>query len=155
MYNNLTNGSPSYVNVDQDTCKKITREQSKYIEKCLRQAYKSTLTQKHGCVLVRNKEIISCGYNYKIQQLDTFLMKKKSKLNETYSVHAEISTIKKVKNIDFHDCELYVVRLGPIDITSSSANMCNMKYSHPCKTCASYISTRGIRKVYYSIHTVY
>lgn len=130
---------PSYDGVDHDSCRKQTFEQEKYIEKCLLLANKSDLTQKHGCVLVRNKEIISDGYNFKIAN-------KSRKNHSIFSVHAEVCTLKKVKNQDLSECELYVVRLGPPSDSSS------MKYSYPCKVCLSYIDRFRIRKVYYSIN---
>lgn len=156
---------PCYDGVDMDRCKSMSLEQKKYMDKCLNLAHKSTLTQKHGCVIVRRKKIISCGYNFKIQNhFDprtkesrcTFQNHRCS--NDIFSVHAEISTLKKVKNQDLRECDLYVVRLGPSsNVTDSSTNPCKntrepMKYSLPCKVCNSYIQFCGIKKVYYSVN---
>ena len=47
---------PCYDGVDEDNCKRMSNEQVKYIDKCLNLAYKSNLTQKHGCVIVRRKK---------------------------------------------------------------------------------------------------
>jgi deoxycytidylate deaminase len=141
--NSLCTRGPCYDGVDRDHSKTMNTEQQTYIQKCLNLAHKSNLTQKHGCVLVRRKKIISCGYNFKIQ--NTFLMKKQNN-DYIFSVHAEISTIKKVKNQDLSECELYVVRLGP------KSKCYDMKYSHPCKACHTYIENNRIKKVYYSIN---
>lgn len=147
---------PCYDDVDRDKSKKISKEQHTYIQKCLNLAYKSNLTQKHGCVVVRKKKIISCGYNFKIHHqntFNTFLVNNNNNnyddKTESFSVHAEISTLKKVKKQDLTGCELYVVRLGP---KSKFSEESNLKYSHPCKVCRSYIEDCGIKKVYYSIN---
>ena len=55
-YKTLRGRGPSYDGVDQECSKSITTEQQQYIKKCLFLAKKSNLTQKHGCVIVRNKE---------------------------------------------------------------------------------------------------
>lgn len=146
-YKCLRGREPSYDEVDQECSKLITLEQRKYIEKCLILARKSNLTQKHGCVLVKNKRIISSGYNFKIQE--AFIQKQDNIAKKTiFSVHAEISTIKKVKNQNLSECDMYIVRLGP------ESQTCNhVKYSHPCKVCHSYIQKFNIRKVYYSVNS--
>jgi deoxycytidylate deaminase len=152
---------PCYDGIDLDICKEMNFEQKQYMDKCLDLAHKSTLTQKHGCVIVRRKKIISCGYNFKIQ--NHFEGNKKTsassscsydnhkcKNSDIFSVHAEISTLKKVKNQDLTGCDLYVARLGP-NCTLKNKNE-PMKYSLPCKVCNSYIQLCGIKKVYYSIN---
>ena len=124
-YKTLRGRGPSYDGVDQECSKSITTEQQQYIKKCLFLAKKSNLTQKHGCVIVRNKEIISSGYNFKIKN-DFYTKNEDVKKNDVYSVHAEISTIKKVKNQDLTKCDMYVVRLGP-----QNSKCFHMKYSRP------------------------
>ena len=147
LYKTLRGRGPCYDGVDQDCCKPITVEQQKYIRRCLLLANKSNLTQKHGCVLVRNKKIISSGYNFKIH--NSFMIRdKQTEINEVFSVHAEISTIKKVKNQDLSNCDMYIVRLGPQKTFKSN----HMKYSQPCRVCHSYIEEFGIKRVYYSIN---
>ena len=166
---------PCYDGVDLELCKVMNNEQKKYMDKCLNLAHKSTLTQKHGCVIVRRKKIISCGYNFKIQNQfitnnpksqNEFISNDNSKLiqtkvndsfdnhicknNDIFSVHAEISTLKKVKNQDLSGCDLYVVRLGPTNNIKNTREL--MKYSLPCKVCNSYIQMFGIKKVYYSVN---
>lgn len=142
-----------YDNVDKDICKNVTKEQEKYISKCLSLAQKSNLTQKHGCVLVRKKKIISCGYNFKMSNhfLDT--TKKETTCRDIFSIHAEISTIKKVKKQDLSECDLYVVRLGPLsNIKDEKYSLKDTKYSCPCKVCKSFIVEYNIKRVYYTIN---
>jgi|UniRef100_A0A6C0BRD1 deoxycytidylate deaminase len=144
---------------DVDISKTCDINQAKFLKKCAYLASKSILTQKHGCVIVYKNEIISCGYNFKINnnvQYKTDLSSYVTPIHfqdecstEHYacgfSVHAEISTIKKVKNKDLSKCDMYVVRIGPFS---------NFKYSHPCKICADYIKQKKIKKVYYSVNSI-
>jgi deoxycytidylate deaminase len=156
----------SYNDSDQDTCININEMQRNYFEKCLHLAQKSNLTQKHGCVLVKNNKIISCGYNFKIKNTvnSPFMTNSSSSSSDNgggvFSVHAEISTIKKVKKQDLSKCELYVIRIGPGSTTNKigepseiDTSSFRFKYSCPCSTCAKMIQTHRIKKVYYSINS--
>ena len=152
----------NYDSIDFDISRKHDIQQEKFLKRCAYLASKSALTQKHGCVIVRRNEIISCGYNFKIKDRKYISAKERGSTTSSYispvhfndtsntdhygcgfSVHAEISTIKKVKNMDLSNCEMYVVRLGPYS---------NLKYSHPCKICSEYIEKFRIKKVYYSVN---
>lgn len=153
----------NYDSIDFDISKKHDLQQEKFLKKCAYLASKSVLTQKHGCIIVRRNEIISCGYNFKIRDNKYIAEKEGGGTHTSYvrpvhfndscsntdqygcrfSVHAEISTIKKVKNMDLSNCEMYVVRIGPYS---------NLKYSHPCKICSEYIEKFKIKKVYYSVN---
>jgi tRNA(Arg) A34 adenosine deaminase TadA len=153
------NKNISYDGVDANICKKCTFQQSKYFQKCINLAQRSNLTQQHGCVLVQNNQIISCGYNYKTTNKRTTYETKCD--CDVFSIHAEVSTLKKVKNRNLRNCEMYIVRIGPsitqpMDKHNNNNNNNNMvlKYSLPCKMCTSYIHTYGIRKVYYSVNTL-
>jgi len=154
----------SYNELDQDTCININELQRNYFEKCLQLAQKSNLTQKHGCVLVKNNKIISCGYNFKIKNTvnNPFMTNSSSSSDNSgvFSVHAEISTIKKVKKQDLSKCELYVIRIGPGSTTNKVGETSEIdttsfryKYSCPCSTCAKMIQMHRIKKVYYSINS--
>lgn len=144
---------------DYDKCVQSTLFQQYILNKCINLAQKSCLTHKHGCVLVRNGEIISTGYNYKNDKLNN---------KNNYSVHAEICAMKKVKKNILSECELYVIRLGS---TTNNENKCiyiddynnkchivnkeimyDMKYSYPCESCQKVINSCKIKKVYYSIN---
>ena len=108
-----------------------------------RQALKSTIRHRHGCVIVyADKEIISRGYNYVIQANDDHFI----------SIHAEVSAIKKLcrkyRTKDFlSKCVLYVVRIGP----DSRDN--HFKISIPCENCTRFIHSAGILKVVFSLTT--
>lgn len=159
-----------YDEVGQHQHQRIEDRQKPFFAKCLNLAHKSTLTQKHGCVIVRNNTIISCGYNYKLKNTSHV-----GSMHTCFSVHAECATIKKVKNYDLTKCDLYVVRLGPsstvaslesledavpdVDVASSlpppppPPKRYMYKYSHPCAYCTKIIKEHGIRRVYYSINS--
>ena len=152
----------NYDSIDIEISKTHDVQQEKFLKKCAFLASKSALTQKHGCIIVHRNEIISCGYNFKINDNRKYLSNKDEGMTSSYiqpvhyndscttdhyacgfSVHAEISTIKKVKHKDLSKCDMYVVRIGPYS---------NLKYSHPCKICSEYIQKFGIKKVYYSVN---
>ena len=152
----------SYNDVDQQSFYPISELQRKFFEKCVHLAYKSNLTRKHGCVIVKNNKIISCGYNFKLK--NTLSNSYTDEKRTDYSVHAEICTIKKVKKQDLSKCELYVIRIGPLayklnctddvvkDLKASKPTYA-YKYSCPCTRCAKTIESYGIKKVYYSINS--
>lgn len=109
--------------------KKCNNKQLYFFEKASEYAKKSTvLTHKHGCVIVKNGEIISYGYN------------KISKSTVAFTIHAELDALGKIKNkSDTYD--LYVVR-----INSNGDFM----LSKPCDNCIKNILKTGIRYIYFS-----
>jgi len=125
----------SYTNVDNDIAK-IRHET--YLQLAANVAKKSTMTQKHGCVIVYKKEIIATGYNTMPVAFQE-------------SLHAEIDAIKKLKHRQYllKDCELYIVRIAPDSLNNV------LKYSKPCPNCTKVINFNKIRKVYYSTNFEY
>jgi|TARA_Y100000389_G_scaffold200323_1_gene240484 deoxycytidylate deaminase len=97
-------------------------------------AKKSTMNQKHGCIIVYKKMIIASGCN-------------KMPLSHKESIHAEVNAINKAKqlNYDLRECDLYIVRIG------STQQDYPLKYSKPCVKCANYILQNKIKKAYYSL----
>ena len=99
-------------------------------------AKKSAMTHKHGAIIVRNNEIIAEGINH----MAPFLM-------HSYSIHAEIAALSKVrgKNKKFmEECTLLVVRIGPPSKDFA------FKMSKPCENCEMAIRKSGIKKIFYS-----
>ena len=158
----------SYDDLDQQNSCSINEMQRYFFAKCVHLAHKSNLTQKHGCVLVKNNKIISCGYNFKLKKFEQnpYTMAQPQSHSpdyNVYSVHAEISTIKKVKKQDLSNCELYVIRIGPLASKRTELKETKeeehgrasfeFKYSCPCPTCAKTIKLHGIRRVYYSVNS--
>lgn len=107
-----------------------------YLEKAAKLATKSTMSHKHGCVLVNEDDgtIVSQGYNR-----STTIM------CHTYSIHAEVDTLiklkKKANRSILPKCVMYIVRIGPSQ---------ELKYSKPCENCQKAILKYGIKNVYYS-----
>lgn len=111
-------------------------KQKLFLKKAANFATKSNVrSNRHGCVIVKDNEIISEGYNHYTNYL-----------NHEFTIHAEVDAIIKLKkmNKNLVGCELYVVRIG-------TDNMGNpLKYSRPCIKCTNEIIKTGIRKVYFS-----
>lgn len=110
-----------------------------FYQKAMYIARKSTMRQKHGCVIVyNNKEIIAEGYNHV----------RNNNMEKLKSIHAEMEAIKKLRQImrtkdkNFvNKCKLYVVRIGESSV----------KQSAPCCHCSKAIISIGIQKVCYSV----
>jgi deoxycytidylate deaminase len=121
-----------YEGIDYDISKKACNH-SNYIDIATNAAMKSTMIQKHGCVVVHKNKIVSIAHNI----MPTYY-------NE--SLHAEINAIikakKKIKHID--NAVLYIVRIGQNSMNNP------LKYSKPCTKCTNFIINSGIKKVYYS-----
>jgi len=110
--------------------------QEYFLNKAAQLAFNSTMTHKHGCVLVNSNtdEIISTGYNH------TYIH-----MYHLYSCHAECDTLRKVKkNMDLSNTELYVVRIGPNSLGNP------LKLSKPCDGCAKLILKSNVGRVFYS-----
>ena len=114
------------------TYKKINFVSNLYVETAKKEAEKSSLTMKHGCVIVRNKKIISKGYN-KYDLHNQFKM--------YYSTHAEIDAISKSKSKFFKNCTMYVIRVR------SDGSLTDSK---PCPICQKVLKKKGILKIFYS-----
>nr|QOI90435.1 hypothetical protein HWQ62_00299 [Pyramimonas orientalis virus] len=125
----------SYCNVDDDISK---LKNETFLKIAAEVAKKSTMTQKHGCIIVHKKQVIATGYNTMPSMFQN-------------SLHAEINAINKLKNKQYvlKDCDLYIVRIGP-------DSLCNaLKYSKPCPNCTRQILNNKIKKVYYSTNYEY
>lgn len=127
-----------YDDVDTDISKVALHTQRKYLQKCARLAERSSLTHKHGCVIVDKKtgEIISQGFNCNM----------KNHMHVT-SLHAEIAAIRNAKKHlvkGGNECDMYIVRIG---------KDCSFRYSKPCSHCSYVIQTQTrIKHVYYSVN---
>jgi len=125
-----------YTFQDENTIRTCSDKQYSFLKRAMNLALKSTChNQRHGCVIVKDNEIISEGFNH----IQVHLCHK-------FSIHAEVDAISKMKrNKKFMStCDLYVVRVGK----ESMGNP--LKYSKPCPDCIRAIEKCGIRRVYYS-----
>lgn len=127
---------------DNAIAKTSNCKQDYYMDLAAREALKSDMTQKHGCVILLDDEILSIGHNYRTTHMF-----------HTFSIHAEIDALNKINKKKykavFHKMEMYVVRIG----TGKFSNV--LKYSKPCQGCTNAILKYGIQKVYYSTNWEY
>ena len=108
-----------------------------FIRKAVSAALRSpSKNHRHGCVIVRDGEIVSEGFNHQFIHL-----------YHKHSVHAEVDALSKLK----HDrrylskCDMYVVRIGPQKDGGGYT-----KLSKPCCDCTKAINKSGLRRVFYS-----
>jgi len=125
----------SYVGIDYDEAKYTKSNTRSYIEYAVNEAKKSTMVQKHGCVIVLKNKVIAVGFNYNI-------------IPCKFSIHAEQDAInkakKKLSTTELKKCKLYVVRIGQDSMENP------LKYSKPCPNCSLSIHNAGIKNVFYS-----
>ena len=117
----------------------INEEQIEIFRKCADIAKLSNMNHKHGACIVYKGKIISMSCNYST-----------SFLNNSYSIHAEVACILNIKKLSrniLKECELYILRLSPLENT--------YKYSKPCEKCSQFINKYNIRKIYYSTNYDY
>jgi tRNA(Arg) A34 adenosine deaminase TadA len=106
--------------------------QSFFFNYAKKEAYKSDLTNKHGCVIVKNGKIISQGHNTYCDTLD-----------EVKSIHAEIMALNKIKYIkDLSSCDMYIVRVSKVTD--------DLMFSKPCNYCYPILNKTNLHKIYYS-----
>lgn len=126
---------------DENSIRTCSERQIYFLKRAMNLASKSTCVhQKHGCVIVKDDEIISEGFNHTNVHL-----------YHKFSIHAEVDAISKLKHNKktLLSCDLYVVRIG-----KESMGM-PLKYSKPCDGCEKLIKKCGIRKIYYSSNIEY
>lgn len=101
-----------------------------FMERAERNAMKSTMTHRHGCVVVASDGAVFDGYNHH----GLFM-------SHRFSIHAEVHALYKAKKHPYPLTELYVVR-----VNKSGA----LKYSLPCNDCQCEIRKFGIPKIFFS-----
>jgi len=106
----------------------------KDIHKALMKATKRSTHRRHqtGCVIVKNREIISSGCSHS----SSF------RLNELHSIHAEIHALGRGRFENLDGAEAYICTIA--------RKSGNVTYSAPCLTCAIALRTAGIRDVWYT-----
>ena len=114
-----------------------------YIELAIKEAIKSSLVMKHGCVIVNGHKIVATGHNnYSTKRKYSSLVRK--------STHAEMDALFHVKDKSLlRNADMYVVRV----------NVCReeikLKCSSPCIDCHHKLirtmNKQGLRNVYYSV----
>lgn len=120
---------------NEDFARTCDSKQEYFLNRASCIAARSSMMHRHGCVIVRNGEIVAEGYNFTYTHL-----------YHKYSIHAEICCLSKLpKNKRMlGDCEMYVVRIGTDNMGQP------FKYSKPCPDCTKAINKAGIKKVFYT-----
>lgn len=140
--NELKELNKYYEGKDDMPAKSTTERQRYFLERAARLAMKSSMSHKHGCIIVKDGTIIAEGYNHHVTHM-----------YHKFSIHAEIDAINKSRRgrnmIDTQGLEMYVVRIGSLKF-----NHC-LKYSKPCDGCQIAIEKSGIKKVFYSTNAEY
>jgi len=110
----------------------------KFVDLAIEQAKKSPCNIKHGSVIVKNKKVLSKGYNKYIYTCYSFESGK-------ITVHSEADCISKCINTNgrrsLKGATIYIIRLNYLN---------ELKMSCPCENCYSLIIKYGIKTVYYS-----
>lgn len=110
------------------------------IKLAIEEARKSDYNFQMGCVIFKNKKIISRGRNYPLRGCKKI---KQKYLRWPHSIHAEIDTIIKAKT-DLKGTSIFIVRINKKG---------EFRLAKPCDCCMKYINHVKISHVYYSIPT--
>lgn len=106
-------------------------------DRALQVAKKSTMTHKHGALIIKNGEIIAEGFNHTADFM-----------SHSWSIHSEVAALLNLKKQHRHkkyleDVVMLVVRVGGI-------NNQECRMSAPCCRCREAIEKAGIKKIFYS-----
>lgn len=113
-----------------------TVSDEKYAISALREATKSDLCMRHGCVAVVSGKIVARGHNhYRTYSNDGLL-------DTCFSCHAEIDVLRKcLKQEIKKKITMYIVRLGNDGGFANAA---------PCKHCLDSMKTFNVKNIVYS-----
>lgn len=124
-----------YKGLDYTDSRYIKNKLEYYVNDAIEAAKKSTMLQRHGCVIVYKNKIISTGVNTTVYSCN-------------FSIHAEVDAINKAKKFltksEFKKSKLLVVRIGQDSMNNP------LKYSKPCPSCMKCIHDIGIKKIFYT-----
>jgi deoxycytidylate deaminase len=109
---------------------------NKFIDLAYKQSEKSGHKHfKHGCVIVKDNQIVSRGYN------DKRIEPKLRKYGYTYLYHhSESYAVIKAERINLENSTAFVVRKTPTKLGNSK----------PCICCVSLMREAGVKDVFYS-----
>lgn len=124
-----------YSGIDYGESRYIKGTLKSFVEDAVEAAKKSTMLQKHGCVIVYKNKNLATGTNTTVDTCG-------------FSIHAEVDAINKAKKLltksEMKKCKLIVVRIGQYSMDYP------LKYSKPCPSCMKYIKNVGIKQIYYT-----
>ena len=124
-----------YKGIDYKESRCIKNNLQSFVDDAFEAAKKSTMLQRHGCVIVRKNKIVSTGINTVVDSC-------------SFSIHAEVDAINKAKKVltksEFKNCKIFVVRIGQDSMNNP------LKYSKPCPSCMKLINNIGIKQIFYT-----
>lgn len=122
-----------------------------YKSLALGEAHQSMMSQKHGCIIIKNKKVIARGHNKNLSPIglspwEVFSSSKLRTYKKGVSVHAEMDAINKCSRKDLRGSILIVVRLDKKTGTCAG--------SKPCSNCErvlkKMIRDYGLKRIYFS-----
>ncbi len=118
----------------------ISHSDKKFMMKAIRIARNSTVSYRHGAIIVSGGRIISTGYNkYGSSKIGREIYPK----NRDPTIHAELKAILNTTNLDIlKGSTLYSARAG----RGKNNNYC---ISTPCPSCVFVMKRFGIKKIVY------
>ena len=124
-----------YVGIDYDESRCIKNNLKSFVDDAVEAAKKSTMLQRHGCVIIYKNKSIATGTNTTVYTCG-------------FSIHAEVDAIKKAKKVltksEMKNSKLIVVRIGQDSMDHP------LKYSKPCPSCMKCIKNNGIKQIFYT-----
>lgn len=118
----------------------VSNSQRRYIGIAIEEAKKSTILQRHGCVIVSSGKVIGRGYNSERNY------SKDKIISNCASCHAEISAIRSVAKRTRYISLINLLKKAVIYIVRLSPNG-DVRSSGPCEHCLDLIKITGIKKI--------
>lgn len=138
-YSYLVNTSPPL---------KLSRSQRGFMSRAVRLASSSTVSQRHGALVVRGGSVLSAAVNSYSNDPRAFPVSYfgDNKLSSAaragvLSTHAEVAAIRRVAPELLRGATVYVARLTPGGSLGGSA---------PCDACAKALADAGVKRVLYT-----
>lgn len=126
--------SPHTDNIKETIINKDRRQIRDLVDLATKEARKSSMTLKHGSVIVRDRKIIATGHNVSFER----------KEDGRWSLHAEIKAMMNCHREYLKGASIFVVRLSDRGVLMNSK---------PCNRCAVAIIKAGISNVFYSVNS--
>lgn len=112
------------------------RRMRRHIQSCISEVEKSSLTHRHGAIIVYRSRILASAHNYFRSHLE-------------YSTHAEIAVLKKFLDIYpkklLQKCTLIVIRVNRSGVITNST---------PCDECHKELVRNSVSRIVYSTSNV-
>tara|TARA_B100000497_G_scaffold127985_1_gene172282 strand:- start:1290 stop:1772 length:483 start_codon:yes stop_codon:yes gene_type:complete len=124
-----------YKGIDYNKSRYIKNNLKSFVDDAMEAAKKSTMLQRHGCIIIYKNKNIATGTNTTVDTCG-------------FSIHAEVDAINKAKKIltktELKNSKLIVVRIGQESMDYP------LKYSKPCPSCMKCIKNIGIKQIFYT-----